>query len=118
MSDTIVTPEPRPGQEKWDWPTVREIESFEPGTGLVKLDHGGRGGWIHMIRWWVRTPTWTPNAPVHAPQDHPVGASRGHAGSERFVGYGWRSAGPAGADKVEIVFSAPDGAKLKFWRTS
>jgi hypothetical protein len=115
---TYRTPEPAAGQERWDWPTTREFEAFRPGTGVVKLDHFGRGGWIHAIIWWVRDPNWNANAPIHFSQNHPVGASRGHAGSERFVGYGWESAGPAGADCVEVVFSAPDGAKLQFWRTS
>lgn len=114
----IRTPAPKDGQERWDWPTVRESLAFRPGSGVVKLDHGGRGGWVHAIIWWVRDPNWTPNIPRHFPQGHPVGASRGHAGSERFVGYGWESAPPAGADFVEIVFSAPDGAHLQFWRTS
>lgn len=118
MADVIRTPAPADGLDKWDWPTVRHIESFEPGTGVMKLDYGGRGGWVHLIRWWVRTPQWTANNPVHTPQDHPVGSSRGHAGSERWVGYGWVSAPPQGADMVEIVFSAPDGAIPKFWRTS
>lgn len=109
------TPEPAPGQEKWDWPTIRIPFSFDPpggwgGNMIVKVDHGGRGGWIHALIWWVRrNGVWTANNPVHDPQAHPVGASRGHAGSERFVGYGWQSAPPAGADLLEIVTSAPDG---------
>lgn len=103
---------------KWEWPTVRIPLAFEPGTGVLKVDHGGRGGWIHLGRWWIRGRAWNPNSPVHDPKDHPMGASQGHAGSERFVGYGWRTGAPAGADMIEIVLSAPDGAVVQWWRTS
>ena len=55
-----------------------------------------------------------------APRPDP--ASCAHApgariGSERFVGYGWETAGPTGADMIEIVLSAPDGAIVQYWRT-
>lgn len=98
---------------KRTWPTVRVPVAFEPGTGFLKVDHQGRGGWIHLGRWWVRRRDWTPNTPFHDPQDHPVGPN----GSERFVGYGWRTAEPQGADMIEIVLSAPDGAVVQWWRT-
>jgi len=98
---------------KRQWPTIRVPFAFEPGSGLLKVDHGGRGGWIHLARWWVRRRDWTANLPFHDPQDHPVGPS----GSERFVGFGWVTAPPGGADQIELVLSAPDGVHIQFWRT-
>ena len=95
------------------WPTLRVPLAFRPNSGLLKVDHCGRGGWIHLGRWWVRARDWTPNRPLHDPQDHPMG----DGGSERFVGYGWETAGPTGADMIEIVLSAPDGAIVQYWRT-
>ena len=98
---------------KHTWPTVRIPFAFEPDSGLLKVDHGGRGGWIHLGRWWVRRRDWSANQPFHDPQDHPVGPN----GSERFVGYGWVTGAPAGADKIELVLSAPDGVHIQWWRT-
>lgn len=110
----VKTPEPAEGTPKRSWPTVRVPLPFEPGTGLLKVDHGGRGGWIHLGRWWVRNPrAWSANVPLHDPQDHPMGPN----GSERFVGYGWVTGPPNGADMIEIVLSAPDGAVIQWWRT-
>lgn len=103
---TITTP-------KHTWPTVRIPFAFEPGSGLLKVDHGGRGGWLHLGRWWVRRRDWSANTPFHDPQDHPVGPN----GSERFVGYGWVTGAPAGADMIELVLSAPDGVHIQWWRT-
>lgn len=99
---------------KREWPTLRIPFAFEPGSGLLKVDHGGRGGWLHLARWWVRNPrSWTPNIPLHDPQDHPVGPN----GSERFVGFGWVTGPPNGADLIELVLSAPDGVHIQWWRT-
>jgi predicted chitinase len=108
----LKTPAPEQGTAKRLWPTVRVPFAFEPGTGLLKVDHGGAGGWIHLARWWVRGRGWTANVPVHDPKDHPLGAG----GSERFVGFGWVTAPPAGADMIELVLSAPDGVHIQFWR--
>ena len=109
----IRTPEPEAGTPKREWPTLRIPFAFEPGSGLLKVDHGGRGGWIHLGRWWVRRRDWSANLPFHDPQDHPVGPN----GSERFVGFGWVTGSPAGADKIELVLSAPDGVHIQWWRT-
>lgn len=111
------TPEPQ-ALEKWDWPTIRIPFAFDPiggwgGKCILKVDHGGRGGWIHLARWWLRDAGWSANLPTHHWQDHPLGASRGHAGSERFVGFGWQTAPPVGADQIEIVTSAPDGVHVQ-----
>lgn len=112
----VKTPEPAPGTPKNQWPTERVILAFRPDSGVVKVDHGGRGGWIHLGRWWVRVPHWTANVPIHDPQDHP-GIRENDPGVERHVGYGWETAGPTGADMIEIVLSAPDGAVVQYWRT-
>lgn len=114
----IYTAQPPKDAAKWDWPTQRVPFAFDPAGGwggkvILKVDHGGRGGWIHLLRWWIRDPKWTPERPVHFAKDHPVGSSQGRAGSERFVGYGWQSAPPAGADQLEIVLSAPDGVHIQ-----
>lgn len=112
----VKTPEPAPGTPKNQWPTERVILAFRPDSGVVKVDHGGRGGWIHLGRWWVRRRDWNANQPFHDPQDHP-GIREKEPGVERFVGYGWETAGPTGADMIEIVLSAPDGAIVQYWRT-
>lgn len=96
------------------WPTLRVPLGFRPNSGLLKVDHCGRGGWIHLGRWWVRARDWTPNRPLHDPQDHPMG----DGGSERFVGFGWETGAPAGADMIELVLSAPDGVHIQWWRTN
>ena len=120
----IYTPMPplddngNPTTPKWEWPTQRIPVGFDPPGGwggkvLLKVDHGGRGGWIYLLRWWIRAKDWTPERPLHYSQDHPVGASQGRAGSERFVGFGWQSLAPAGADLLEVVTSAPDGVHIQ-----
>lgn len=114
----IYTAHPPADVAKWDWPTQRIPFACDPAGGwggkvLLKVDHGGRGGWIHLLRWWIRDQAWPPERPVHVAQDHAVGASHGRAGSERFVGYGRQSAPPAGADQLEIVASAPDGVHVQ-----
>lgn len=114
----IYTDQPAPAAAKWDWPTQRIPVAFDPAGGwggkvILKIDHGGRGGWLHLARWWIRDRAWTPERPVHFAQDHPLGASGGRAGSERFVGYGWQTAPPGGADLLELVLSAPDGVHIQ-----
>lgn len=115
----IVTPMPTTDQEgnitqpKNQWPTVRVPMSFAPESGYLKVDHGGSGGWIHLARWWIRARNWSPNVPLHDPRDHPLGAK----GSERFVGFGWETPPPAGADMIELVLSAPHGVHIQWWRT-
>jgi predicted chitinase len=116
----ITTPAPAADSPKWEWPTVRVPVAFEPGNkGYLKVDHAGRGGWIHVARWWSRDPSWSANRPLHYLTDHALGAAQGHAGSERFTGYGWVVPPiDARADMIELVLSAPDGATVQFWRTS
>jgi predicted chitinase len=109
----VKSPEPTKDQPKREWPTIRVPLAFEPGTGLLKVDHCGRGGWIHLGRWWLRAKAWNPNVPLHDHQDHPVGPN----GSERFVGFGWVTGAPPAADMIEIVLSCPDGAVIQWWRT-
>lgn len=115
------TPAPPEDTPKWEWPTIRipfAFDVYDPahswgGNMILKVDHGGNGGWIHLARWWVRVPDWTPNRPVHVWQDHPLGSAHGHAGSERFVGYGWQTSPPLKADMIELVLSAPDGVHIR-----
>lgn len=110
----VYSPEPAPGVAKHDWPTRTVTFGFDPAGGwggqmVLHAEWGTRGGWIHGARWWVRDPNkWSANTPIHYPQDHPIGAN----GNERFIGYGWVTPPPAGADCIELTFSAPDGLHL------
>lgn len=108
------SPEPKPGQAKYDWPRRRVSLPFDPINGwggkcVLLTSFGPRGGWLHLARWWIRDAGWTASKPLHHPFDHPLGTSQGKPGSERFIGYAWQTAPPVGADEIEIEFSAPDG---------
>lgn len=105
----VYSPEPTPGAAKNDWPRRTVTYGFVPeDVKALHLQWGSRGGWIHMARWWVRDPNWNPNVPKHYAKDHPIGSG----GSERFIGYGWIAGPPAGADCLELTFSAPDGVHI------
>lgn len=108
------SPEPTEGQAKKDWPTILVPYAFDPiggwgGKCILKVDWFGRGGWLKAGQWWVRDPNWSANRPIHFDVQHPVGAG----GSERFVGYGWETAPPRGADSIQITCSAPDGVVVQ-----
>lgn len=104
------TPEPAAGVAKRDWPTRTVNFGFDDAkVASLRVHFGERGGWIHKATWWVRDPNWNANIPLHFTEDHPVGPE----GSERFPGYGWIAACPvAGADELQITFSAPDGMHI------
>lgn len=111
----VYSPEPADSkQAKQDWPTRTVTFGFDPvggwgGNMVVHAQWGSRGGWIHAAQWWVRDPhQWSPNTPIHYPVPHPIGAN----GSERWIGYGWITPPPAGADCLELTFSAPDGLHI------
>jgi hypothetical protein len=105
----VYSPEPNPGAAKNNWPRRTVTYGFVPeDVKALHLQWGSRGGWIHQARWWVRDPNWTANIPKHYAKDHPIGAG----GSERFIGYGWIAGPPAGADCLELTFSAPDGLHI------
>lgn len=111
------SPEPKAGQAKFDWPRRRVSLPFDPINGwggkcVLLTSFGPRGGWLHLARWWIRDTGWTASRPLHHPFDHPLGTSGGKPGSERFIGYGWQTAPPVGADEIEVEFSAPDGMHM------
>lgn len=113
----IVSPEPTDRKApRSQWPTVRRSMGFDPiggwgGRMVIKAHFGGDGGWIHLLRWWVRDPNWSANAPKHFAVEHP-GAREADPGVERFVGYAWESAPPVGADELDFVIAAPDGMHI------
>lgn len=94
-----------PTTPKHDWPRDYRVLGFVPGQ-QPKLHWGGGGGWIHSAQFWVRDPNlWTANVPKH----FPVPVNVGPNGTERFSGFAWEPTAPAGADELEITFSAPYG---------
>ena len=94
------------GNRKQDWPTRRVSFGLEPGTGVVRLNFGFPGGWVHEAKWWVANQgTNKPHDPV------PLNFST-TGGQERFGGMGWVITPPAKADEVELLLSAPGGVHI------
>lgn len=110
----IETPAPPDGAAKIDWPRKRFVYGFDPiggwnGKCILRVNFGPAGGWLHLARWWIRLPDWSPND-RHRMKfwDHPIGAK----GTDFAIAADWQTAPPVGASSIEFDLSAPDGVHI------
>lgn len=110
----IETPDPADKQPKIEWPRKQFVYAFDPSGGwggkcVFRVNFGPRGGWLHLARWWIRLPDWTPNNRHRMKYwDHPIGAN----GTDFAIAADWETAPPVGASSIELNLSAPDGVHL------
>lgn len=111
----LTTPPPPAGAPKQAWPTQRISFGFDPPGGwggrlVLNLHFGFPGGWVHEAKWWVRPGTGVGDA--NQPHSPEAVNYRATGGQERHGGMGWQLTPPAGADELEILFSAPGGVHI------